>query len=122
MGIKVRSQRVIKRLTSNLNSQRSAKQSLMFLAAGLLRYIAGVSLFKKLSPPQRLPLGIPIKIAIIEKIESARGTMERGKYLISRVGWLWANDVSGPERSPQDSRCQSDMGIPAFWASPFLYP
>ena len=27
-----------------------------------------------LSPPQRLPLGIPIKIAIIEKIESARGT------------------------------------------------
>ena len=28
-----------------------------------------------LSPPQRLPLGIPIKISIIEKIESARGTM-----------------------------------------------
>ena len=26
-----------------------------------------------ISPPQRLPLGIPIKIAIIEKIESARG-------------------------------------------------
>ena len=25
-----------------------------------------------LSPPQRLPLGIPIKISIIEKIESAR--------------------------------------------------
>ena len=32
-----------------------------------------------LSPPQRLPLGIPIKIAIIEKIESALGTMGRGK-------------------------------------------
>ena len=31
------------------------------------------------SPPRRLPLGIPIKIAIIEKIESARGTMGRGK-------------------------------------------
>ena len=28
-----------------------------------------------LSPPQRLPLGIPIKISIIEKIESARRTM-----------------------------------------------
>ena len=28
-----------------------------------------------LSPPPRLPLGIPIKISIIEKIESARGTM-----------------------------------------------
>ena len=28
-----------------------------------------------LSPPQRLPLGIPTKISIIEKIESARGTM-----------------------------------------------
>ena len=28
-----------------------------------------------LSPPQRLPLGILIKISIIEKIESARGTM-----------------------------------------------
>ena len=28
-----------------------------------------------LSPPQRLPLGIPIKISITEKIESARGTM-----------------------------------------------
>ena len=28
-----------------------------------------------LSPPKRLPLGIPIKISIIEKIESARGTM-----------------------------------------------
>ena len=27
-----------------------------------------------LSPPQRLPLGIPIKISIIEKIESARRT------------------------------------------------
>ena len=26
------------------------------------------------SPPQRLPLGIPIKISIIEKIESARGS------------------------------------------------
>ena len=34
-----------------------------------------------LSPPQRLPLGIPIKISIIEKIESARETMERGKRL-----------------------------------------
>ena len=32
-----------------------------------------------LSPPQRLPLGSPIKIAIIEKIESAQGTMGRGK-------------------------------------------
>ena len=32
-----------------------------------------------LSPPQKLPLGIPIKISIIEKIESARGTMGRGK-------------------------------------------
>ena len=32
-----------------------------------------------LSPPQRLPLGIPIKIAIIEKIESAPRTMGRGK-------------------------------------------
>ena len=29
----------------------------------------------QLSPPQRLPLGIPIKKAIIEKIDSARGTM-----------------------------------------------
>ena len=28
-----------------------------------------------LSPSQRLPLGIPIRIAVIEKIESARGTM-----------------------------------------------
>ena len=28
-----------------------------------------------LSPPQRLPLGIPIKISIFEKIESGRGTM-----------------------------------------------
>ena len=27
-----------------------------------------------LSPPQRFPLGIPIKISKIEKIESARGT------------------------------------------------
>jgi len=34
---------------------------------------------KSFSPPQRLLLGIPIKIAIIEKIESARGTMGRGK-------------------------------------------
>jgi len=34
-----------------------------------------------LSPLQRLRLGIPIKIAIIEKIESARGTMGRGKRL-----------------------------------------
>ena len=33
----------------------------------------------KLSPPQKLPLGIPTKTAIIEKIESARGTMGRGK-------------------------------------------
>ena len=33
----------------------------------------------RLSPPQMLPLGIPLKIAIIEKIESARGTMGRGK-------------------------------------------
>ena len=32
-----------------------------------------------LSPPQRLPLGIPIKIAIIEKIERAPRTMGRGK-------------------------------------------
>ena len=35
-----------------------------------------------LSPPQRLPLGILIiyiKIAIIEKIESAQGTIGRGK-------------------------------------------
>ena len=32
-----------------------------------------------LSPPQRLLLGIPIKIAIIEKIESAPRTMGRGK-------------------------------------------
>ena len=32
-----------------------------------------------LSPPQRLLLGIPIKIAIIQKTESARGTMGRGK-------------------------------------------
>ena len=31
------------------------------------------------SLPQRLPLGIPIKIAIIQKIESARGTMGSGK-------------------------------------------
>ena len=31
------------------------------------------------SPPQRLPLGIPIKIAIIVKIESARRMMGRGK-------------------------------------------
>ena len=30
-------------------------------------------------PSQRLSLGIPIKIAIIEKIESVRGTMGRGK-------------------------------------------
>ena len=36
-----------------------------------------------LSPPQRLPLGVPIKISIIEKIESARGTMGRGKRLSS---------------------------------------
>ena len=35
-----------------------------------------------LSPPQRVPLGILIiyiKIAIIEKIESAQGTIGRGK-------------------------------------------
>ena len=32
-----------------------------------------------LSPPQRLPLGIPIKLAVIGKIESARGTMGGGK-------------------------------------------
>ena len=31
-----------------------------------------------LSAPQRLPLSIRIKIAIIKKIESARGTMGRG--------------------------------------------
>ena len=31
------------------------------------------------SPPRRFPLGIPIKIAITEKIESARGMMGRGK-------------------------------------------
>ena len=31
------------------------------------------------SPPQRLPMGIPIKIAIIVKIESARRMMGRGK-------------------------------------------
>ena len=30
-------------------------------------------------PPRRLPLGIPIKIAITVKIESARGTMGKGK-------------------------------------------
>ena len=33
-----------------------------------------------LSPPQRLPLGIPIKISIIEKIESVRGTMETSPF------------------------------------------
>ena len=38
-----------------------------------------VILLRPLSPPQTLPLGIPIKIAIIEKIESARGTMGRWK-------------------------------------------
>ena len=39
-----------------------------------------VILLQPLSPPQRLPLGFPIKIAIIEKkkkIESVRGTMGR---------------------------------------------
>ena len=36
-----------------------------------------VILLRPLSPPQTLPLGIPIKIAIIEKIESARETMGR---------------------------------------------
>ena len=35
--------------------------------------------------PQRLPLGIPIKIAIIEKIESTRGTQRH-------------KDASGEER------------------------
>ena len=49
MGIKLRSQGVTKRLTSN--SQQSGKQSLVkcvqFLAAGLLGYKAGVSVFKK---------------------------------------------------------------------------
>ena len=34
---------------------------------------------KQLPPPQKLPQDIPIKIAIIEKIESAQGTMGRGK-------------------------------------------
>ena len=38
-----------------------------------------ININELLTPPQRLPLGIPIKIAIIEKIESARGTMGRGK-------------------------------------------
>ena len=33
----------------------------------------------QLSPPQRFRLGIPIKIAIIEKIDSARGTIGRGE-------------------------------------------
>ena len=38
-----------------------------------------------LSPPQRLPLSIPIKIAIHRKIESPRGTMGRGKRLASSL-------------------------------------
>ena len=33
----------------------------------------------QLSPPQRFRLGIPIKIAITEKIDSARGTIGRGE-------------------------------------------
>ena len=38
-----------------------------------------------LSPPQRLPLSIPIKIAIHRKIKSPRGTMGRGKRLASSL-------------------------------------
>ena len=38
-----------------------------------------VILLQPLSPPQRLPLGFPIKIAIIEKIESAGGRWEDGE-------------------------------------------
>ena len=42
-----------------------------------------------LSPPQKLPLGILIKIAIIEKkIESARGTTGRGKRRDPEVSLL----------------------------------
>ena len=33
----------------------------------------------ELSPPQRLPLGVPIKIAIMEKQKARGGTMGRGK-------------------------------------------
>ena len=41
------------------------------------------------SPPRKLPLGIPIKIAIIEKIESAQGTMGRGKSPPPRPRFLF---------------------------------
>ena len=37
-----------------------------------------ININELLTPPQRLPLGIPLKIAIIEKIESARGAMGIG--------------------------------------------
>ena len=36
-----------------------------------------------LSPPQRFPLGIPIKIEIIKKKKSRRGTMGRGKSFVT---------------------------------------
>ena len=38
-----------------------------------------------LFPPQRLPLSIPIKMAIHRKIKSPRGTMGRGKRLASSL-------------------------------------
>ena len=43
------------------------------------------SIVGTLSPPQRLPLGIPIKISIIEKIESAWGTMGRASKINRQV-------------------------------------
>ena len=58
-------------------------------------------LVSKLSPPQRIPLGIPIKISIIEKIESARGkhkslpTTQRG--------------LCGRERFPKVSDSQEGL-------------
>ena len=51
---------------------------------------------QRLSPPQRLPLGIPIKISIIEKIESAG---DDGKRETAGASLLSSPFPSCPARS-----------------------
>ena len=54
-----------------------------------------VILLQPLFPPQRLSLGFPIKIAIIEKIERSRGTMGRWKR------WESLFSLSPSHRAPR---------------------
>ena len=91
-----------------------------------------------LSPPQRLPLGIPIKISIIEKIESARGTMGRGKrreplfslppsHRAPRALFFFSpaspqhKEASAEERAPFPKSCTSYFRFARFNMFPLYY-